>query len=100
MNQIENLKQQLDYHDDLYYNKDNPELSDTEYDALKSQYLSLTQTKEYTYVPGEAQFKKYTHTTSIKSLGKINTIEQAREEIKEDLVCSAIRNRFQNIKLI
>ena len=99
MSKIENLKQQLDYHDDLYYNKDNPELSDAEYDALKSQYLSLTQTKEYNYIPGEAQFKKYTHTTSIKSLGKINTIEQARAEIKR-LYPVVIEPKYDGLTLV
>ena len=81
MSKIENLKQQLDYHDNLYYNKDTPELSDIEYDALKSQYLSLTQQEEYNYVPGEAQFSKYTHTSLIKSLAKVNTQEDLRKEL-------------------
>jgi len=99
MDKIQNLKQQLDYHDDLYYNKDNPELTDTEYDALKSQYLFLTQTEEIDYIPGEAQFKKYTHTTSIKSLGKINTIEQAREEIKR-LYPVVIEPKYDGLTLV
>lgn len=81
MSKIENLKQQLDYHDDLYYNQDDPELSDVEYDALKQEYLNLVNQQEYNYIPGQAQFKKFTHTFPIKSLGKINTIEQARKEI-------------------
>ncbi|MCE5220215.1 MAG: NAD-dependent DNA ligase LigA [Clostridium sp.] len=99
MSKIENLKQQLNYHDNLYYNKDNPELSDAEYDALKSQYLFLTQTDEINYIPGEAQFKKYTHTTSIKSLGKINTIEQAREEIKR-LYPVVIEPKYDGLTLV
>jgi DNA ligase (NAD+) len=98
MNQTE-LKKLLDYHDDLYYNKDNPELSDAEYDALKSQYLSLTQTKEYTYVPGEAQFKKYAHTFPIKSLGKINTMEQVRDEL-ERLKPVIIEPKYDGLTLV
>jgi len=99
MNKIENLKQQLDHHDNLYYNKDNPELSDAEYDALKTEYLSLTNQQEYNYIPGEAQFKKYTHTTSIKSLGKINTIEQARNEIKK-LYPVVIEPKYDGLTLV
>lgn len=99
MSKIENLKQQLDYHDNLYYNQDTPELSDAEYDALKQEYLNLTQLDEYNYVPGEAQFKKYTHTTSIKSLGKINTIEQAREEIKR-LYPVVIEPKYDGLTLV
>jgi len=99
MDKIQSLKNQLDYHDDLYYNKDNPELSDAEYDALKSQYLSLTQTKEYTYVPGEAQFKKYAHTFPIKSLGKINTMEQVRDEL-ERLKPVIIEPKYDGLTLV
>jgi DNA ligase (NAD+) len=99
MDKIQNLKQQLDYHDDLYYNKDNPELSDAEYDALKSQYLSLTNQQEYNYVPGEAQFKKYTHQFPVKSLGKINTIEQAKTEIKR-LFPVVIEPKYDGLTLV
>jgi len=99
MDQIQNLKQQLDYHDDLYYNRDTPELSDAEYDALKSEYLLLIGLEEINYVPGEAQFKKYTHTTSIKSLGKINTIEQARDEI-ERLYPVVIEPKYDGLTLV
>jgi len=52
---INELKRQLDYHDNLYYNNDSPEITDAEYDALKQQYLTLTNTSEYNYVPGTAQ---------------------------------------------
>jgi DNA ligase (NAD+) len=98
MNQTE-LKKLLDYHDNLYYNKDNPELSDAEYDALKSQYLFLTQTDEINYIPGEAQFKKYTHTTSIKSLSKINTLEEARKEI-ERLYPVVIEPKYDGLTIV
>jgi len=41
--EIENLKQKIRYHDNLYYNLDNPEISDTEYDALYSKLKKLEQ---------------------------------------------------------
>jgi DNA ligase (NAD+) len=99
MDKIQNLKQQLDYHDDLYYNKDNPELSDAEYDALKSEYLNLINQQEYNYIPGEAQFKKYTHQFPVKSLGKINTIEQAKTEIKR-LFPVVIEPKYDGLTLV
>ena len=99
MDKIKNLKQQLDYHDDLYYNKDTPELTDAEYDVLKSEYLNLTNQQEYNYIPGVAQFKKYTHTIPIKSLGKINTIEQAKEEIQR-LYPVVIEPKYDGLTLV
>jgi len=99
MSEIENLKQQLDYHDDLYYNQDDPELSDVEYDALKQEYLNSVNQQEYNYIPGQAQFKKFTHTFPIKSLGKINTIEQARKEI-ERLYPVVIEPKYDGLTLV
>lgn len=98
MNQAE-FKKLLDYHDDLYYNQDAPELSDTEYDTLKKEYLKLTNQQEYNYIPGQAQFKKFTHKFPIKSLGKINTIEQAREEIKR-LYPVVIEPKYDGLTLV
>jgi DNA ligase (NAD+) len=98
MNQAE-FKKLLDYHDDLYYNQDAPELSDTEYDTLKKEYLKLTNQQEYNYIPGQAQFKKFTHKFPIKSLGKINTIEQAREEI-ERLYPVVIEPKYDGLTIV
>ena len=98
MSKIENLKQQLDYHDDLYYNQDDPELSDVEYDALKQEYLNLVNQQEYNYIPGQAQFKKFTHTFPIKSLGKINTIEQLNVLLKQLGMDKLAANKVNNIK--
>lgn len=98
MNQAE-FKKLLDYHDDLYYNQDAPELSDTEYDTLKKEYLKLTNQQEYNYIPGQAQFKKFTHKFPIKSLGKINTIEQARKEI-ERLYPVVIEPKYDGLTIV
>lgn len=71
----------LKYHDDLYYNKDNPELSDIEYDRLKNEYIKLY--GEYNYVPGEASssFKKVKHSHPIISLEKVNDLDSLRKEL-------------------
>lgn len=71
------IKKLLDYHDNLYYNQDSPEISDFEYDALKARYLELTGLEEYDYVPGEASETsvKYQHTTNISSLDKCQITE-------------------------
>lgn len=99
MDKIQSLKNQLDYHDNLYYNQDSPELSDAEYDALKKEYLKITNQQEYNYVPGEAQFKKFTHTFPIKSLSKINTLEEARKEI-ERLYPVVIEPKYDGLTIV
>lgn len=69
------LEALLKYHDDKYYNQDNPEISDEQYDALKKSYVDLY--GEYNYVPGEAtaNLKKYEHTTNVSSLDKVQITE-------------------------
>lgn len=71
----EELAALLKYHDDLYYNQDNPQLSDIEYDALKNQYVELY--GEYNYVPGEASADsiKFEHPVKVTSLDKVQITE-------------------------
>lgn len=79
---IDYLKKLLDYHDDLYYNQDTPEISDEAYNALKERYKQLTG-GEYDYVPGKASnnLQKIEHTHAIKSLDKVHTEEEVRAAI-------------------
>ena len=39
--QLEDLASQIEYHDNLYYNNDLPEISDAEYDNLRLQNKNL-----------------------------------------------------------
>ena len=39
--EIENLAKQIEYHNNLYYNEDNPEISDYEYDILSRKLADL-----------------------------------------------------------
>ncbi len=91
------LEKQLNYHDNLYYNKDNPEISDAEYDALKDTYVKLY--GEYNYVPGEAQFKKYTHQFPIKSLSKVNNENDLRKELIR-LTPGIIEYKYDGLTLV
>ena len=34
LNEIENLRRQINYHNDRYYNQDDPKITDYEYDRL------------------------------------------------------------------
>lgn len=73
---IEHLKKQLEYYDDLYYNKDKPEIEDNVYDSLKEEYLALTGEEEYDYVPGVSSTNPYVHMAPVLSLSKVKIKEQ------------------------
>lgn len=100
MNQ-EELKRLLDYHDNLYYNQDDPEITDEEYDALKNEYVSKY--GEYDYVPGEATsgFQKYTHTTNISSLSKVQVTDETTllKELQR-LWPVAIQPKFDGLTIV
>ena len=100
--EIQKLKELIEYHDDLYYNQDNPEISDAEYDALKKQYQLLTGEAEIAdAVPGEvnAEFEEYEHTFPIKSLAKVNTIEDLRKELLR-LAPGVIQPKLDGLTLV
>lgn len=83
--EIENLKEQLMYHDDRYYNQDDPEISDEEYDALRERYKELTgEYHDKDFVPGEAIKNRVPHTTPMLSLDKaqITDEDDLRKRIK------------------
>jgi len=93
---MNNLKELLDYYDNLYYNQDQSEISDAEYDALKQQY-----TKEYSFVPGKASdmFSKYSHPIPIKSLSKVNDFNTLRKEMKR-LAPFVIQPKLDGLTLV
>lgn len=100
MNKTE-LTKLLNYYDDLYYNKDQSEISDFEYDSLKKLYV--TNYGEYDYVPGKAsdKLKKYNHTTLVNSLGKVKMSEpeNIRKEL-ERLWPVIIQNKFDGLTIV
>lgn len=83
-NEVKRLKALLEYHENLYYVKDDPEITDAEYDAIKKRYLELVGEDEYQKVPGEADgiFSEVEHTHSIQSLAKVNSLDALRKEME------------------
>lgn len=77
--QITALREQISYHDDLYYKKAAPQISDAEYDAMKDTLRILTG-EESIYVPDDKVdgFEKVRHTAPIQSLDKVNTESDLR----------------------
>jgi DNA ligase (NAD+) len=97
----EELKALLAYYDDLYYNQDISEISDFEYNVLKEKYIKKY--GEYDYIPGEASkdSKKYTHTTNISSLSKLQITDEAgiRENL-ERLWPVVIQEKMDGLTLV
>ncbi len=98
LTKLKELLDQIDYHDDLYYNQDTSEISDPEYDGLKDNLKSLA--KKFTPKPGSkadeklrirledaitrvgapppknGKWPKIVHEVSMQSLNKVNTPDE------------------------
>lgn len=86
---IEKLREEIRHHDYLYYVKDDPKISDQEYDklfnklvALEKEFPGLITPESPTQRVGGAplkEFKKVVHKTPLLSLEKANTVEELKE---------------------
>ena len=93
--QLENLASQIEYHDNLYYNNDLPEISDAEYDKLRLQNTNLeTQFPELVLsnspsnrvgVALTSSFKKVNHVIPMLSLGNTFTENEVEEYSNIDI---------------
>ena len=82
----EELRKTLQYHSDLYYNQDNPAISDYEYDmlnnelkAIEAQYPELITADSPTQTVGgkaSALFEKVTHAVKMESLQDVFSVEE------------------------
>ena len=72
----------ITYHDNLYYNNDNPEISDEEYDDLVKQFLAVGGSFD-DIAKGDvsSEFDRVTHLYPIKSLDKIHTEDEVRSAL-------------------
>ena len=91
--QLEDLAAQIEYHDNLYYNNDLPEISDAEYDKLRLQNKNLeTQFPELVLsnspsnrvgVAVTSSFKKVNHVIPMLSLGNTFTENEVEEYLNK-----------------
>ena len=91
--ELENLASQIDYHDNLYYNKDLPEISDADYDKLRiknknleTQFPALILSNSPSKRVGSAltsNLKKITHEVPMLSLGNTFTNKEVEEFINK-----------------
>ena len=82
----EELRKTLRYHSDLYYNRDNPEISDYEYDmlnnelkAIEAQYPELITADSPTQIVGgkaSGLFEKVTHAVKMESLQDVFSLDE------------------------
>lgn len=84
INRIKELVEQLNYHRDLYYNKNRPEISDVEFDALFDELARLEKNTGFVLATSPTQtvgyevkssLSKVTHNHPMLSLDKTKNIE-------------------------
>ena len=80
MNRIQDLKKQIEYHSDLYYNKSAPEISDFEFDKLVKELESLGGSIDSVGAPTYG--KKVTHSQRMGSLDKDTDVAKIIEWAK------------------
>lgn len=88
-NQYQSLKKQIEYHSDLYYNHDAPELDDFAYDALWRDFKALeaeypqliTENSPTQHVGGtvSTKFDKVTHAIKMESLQDAFSLDEIRD---------------------
>lgn len=99
MNQIEKIKklvERLNYHCDLYYNKQSPEISDYEYDCMFDELSRLEKetgiimSNSPTQTVGHevrSDLEKVTHSHPMLSLGKTKNINDLKKFIGNKVCC-------------
>jgi DNA ligase (NAD+) len=91
--ELKNLASQIEYHDNLYYNKDLPEISDADYDKIRiknknieTQFPELILANSPSKRVGSAltsNLKKITHEVPMLSLGNTFTSKEVEEFINK-----------------
>ena len=85
---IKDLTEEINFHNDLYYNKDNPKISDFEYDIMYRQLQNLE--KEY------PQFKLKNSPTN--KIGGV--VSSSFEKIKHKIYMGSLQNAYSFLELL
>ncbi len=86
--EIENLTQQIQYHNNLYYNEDNPEITDYEYDMLLRRLADL-----------EKEYPKYKLSTSpVSTVGGVAS--SSFEKVKHQIQMGSLQDAFDFDELL
>lgn len=110
----EELRKTLKYHSDLYYNKDNPEISDYEYDMLNNELKKIeeeypeliTADSPTQMVGGKASslFSKVTHNVKMESLQdvfSVSEVESFVNRVKADFpdACFTVEPKIDGLSV-
>lgn len=106
---IKDLRKQVEYHAEKYYNEDKPEISDFEYDMLmvelrnlEEKYPEFKSEESLTQKVGgdvKAGFTKVTHEVPLQSLQDVFSIQEVNEWV-EKINEKAEENKIQNRRYV
>lgn len=98
--EMEKLRIEIIKHDDLYYNKANPEISDYEYDQLRKKYTLLQQEHKLLAVKGSDADGDTQDASDIYSVGTIGAILDGRlPKIRHSIPVLSLDNVFNSSEL-
>ena len=102
-NKLNQLKNEIDFHDNKYHCEDNPEISDFEYDKLCREYDTLiNENPEFKFLERKTvgsqtsnQFQKYNHRKPMTSLTNAFSFEDVNDFIERTLKFLHLKKDFQ-----
>ena len=102
-NKLNQLKKEIDFHDNKYHFEDNPEISDFEYDKLCREYDTLiNENPEFKFLERRTvgsqtsnQFQKYNHRKPMTSLTNAFSFEDVNDFIQRTLKFLNLKKDFQ-----
>ena len=102
-NKLNQLKNEIDFHDNKYHSEDNPEITDFEYDKLCREYDTLiNENPEFNFLERKNvgsqtsnQFQKYNHRKPMTSLTNAFSFEDVSDFIERTLKFLNLKKDFQ-----
>ena len=102
-NKLNQLKNEIDFHDLKYHSEDSPEISDFEYDKLCREYDTLiNENPEFKFLERKTvgsqrsnQFQKYNHRKPMTSLTNAFSFEDVNHFIDRTLKFLNVKKDFQ-----
>ena len=102
-NKLNQLKNEIDFHDNKYHYEDNPEITDFEYDKLCREYDTLiNENPEFKFLERKTvgsqtsnQFQKYSHRKPMTSLTNAFSFEDVSDFIERTLKFLNLKKDFQ-----
>ncbi len=103
LNKLNQLKNEIDFHDIKYHSEDNPEISDFEYDKLCREYDNLiNENPEFKFLERKSigsqtsnQFQKYNHRKPMTSLTNAFSFDDVNDFIERTLKFLNLKKDFQ-----